>query len=265
MMIIRSKHEFDAALVKHQAWLATPLYARQDNDSVKLTVADGIDLCGVVVNGSLRGANLSCAVITSTALRGLDFGAANLAAIVLEHSELDGSDFTCASLSSSSCAGAKFRRCNFLSANLKFGDFDNCDFTGANFADTGLSNASFKGAILTGTCLDPAAPIPAIADADLAGFDLRIEAGIEYVYGYRTRRSKHIGITEYEPGMTYTAPWFSVCPDTSCHPGIYMATAAWLAAEYPYSNKVRCRCLRKDLHKAGDKFRAKAIEVLPYE
>jgi hypothetical protein len=85
--------------------------------------------------------------------------------------------------------------------------------------------------------------------------------GESWVYGWRTKRSQCVGNTVYEPGI-YTATVFSVDTETECHPGIYIASEAWLKSNYPGKEVVRCRCRRIELLHAGDKWRCKQLEVL---
>ena len=77
--------------------------------------------------------------------------------------------------------------------------------------------------------------------------------------------SQHVGSTDYSaPGM-YLAPVFSVCTDTSCHPGIYLASAGWLDGNGYSQDRVQCRALITDCIVAGGKVRARKIEVLAEE
>jgi hypothetical protein len=160
--------------------------------------------------------------------------------------------------------GAKLRDADLSGAILSWADLSGTDLnganlSGANLSETNLSVADLSGANLSGTCLDSDAEIPPITDEEITTAGLEIHG--EWVHGWRTAKSQHCGYTKYEPGVTYTAPWFSVCPETKCHPGIYLAGLNWLRGRYirPY---VRVRCLRKDLHRAGDKWRARQIEVI---
>jgi hypothetical protein len=127
-----------------------------------------------------------------------------------------------------------------------------------------LQGANLRSANLEGTCLDPSAPVPPISDQDLldAGFEIQGEGEVEYVVGWRTKYSQHVGSNTYESGKEYTAPHFSVCTYTDCHPGLYLAGIAYLDAYYKRAERVQVKCLRSELVKAGDKFRAKRLWVL---
>ena len=122
----------------------------------------------------------------------------------------------------------------------------------------GGQRADLSGADLSGTVLDPVSKIPTVDDFG----GLTIVEG--YAYGFRTRVAQHVGGATYVVGQTYVAPWFSTC-STSCHPGLYMATQAWLDDNGYSKDRVRVRCRVKDLHRAGDKFRCREFEVLPPE
>ena len=119
--------------------------------------------------------------------------------------------------------------------------------------------ADLSGADLAGACLDPAAPIPEVTNAELDAAGLEIDG--PWVLGWRTARSMHVGSTVYAPGSSHVAPWFSVDAGTPCHPGIYLASEAWLEREYQSAPRVRCRALRAELVHAGDKWRAKRLWV----
>jgi uncharacterized protein YjbI with pentapeptide repeats len=146
-------------------------------------------------------------------------------------------------------------------ANLRGADLSKASLSKAYLSGAYLSGANLRGANLSGTCLDPVAPVPSITDEEIlcAGFEIR---GDE-IWGWRTRVSQHCGTTVYTPGE-HVAPVFSV-DTTPCHPGIYIASLAWLRGQYcalTDADFVRCRCLRSELVHAGDKWRAKRIWVV---
>jgi hypothetical protein len=148
-------------------------------------------------------------------------------------------------------------------ADLTGMDFSGVDLTGVDLSYTNLSGATFIDAILTGTVLDPRAPVPAIEDRVLfkAGFALRGDL----VYGWRTRHTLfQKPRLEYLPGRCYRAPVFSVCQKTGCHPGIYIASKEWLLDMgcYQLSTFIRCFCRRDEMVHAADKFRCKRLWVL---
>ena len=132
----------------------------------------------------------------------------------------------------------------------------------ANLYKANLHKANLSKADLSGTCLDPKNPIPEIKTEEIIDAGLQIDDDNDaYVIGWRTAVSQHCGDTIYASGKTYTAPWFSVS-STECHPGLYLAGEAWLAESYSDVKTIRVRCLRSDLHKAGNKWRCRKLEVL---
>ena len=143
-------------------------------------------------------------------------------------------------------------------ANLSRADLSWADLSGSFLRWANLSGADLSKANLSKTCLDPENLIPEIEDSSIISAGLEIDG--EYVYGYRTKESQHVAGTTYEVGV-YTAPWFST-DTTECHPGIYLASREWLGRNYIGKKIVRCRTLRKDLHKAGEKWRTRRLEVL---
>ena len=51
--------------------------------------------------------------------------------------------------------------------------------------------------------------------------------------GKRSASSKFVGSTTYNPNTVYTAPFFSRCTVTVCHPGLYIAGNGWDTGENP--------------------------------
>ena len=136
--------------------------------------------------------------------------------------------------------------------NLRESDPRGANLRWANLRWANLRGTCLDGAILTDTCLDPAAQHTPPTDAELSAAGLAYEG--EYVYGWRSR-------AEYVVGQEYTAHVFSVDSSTECHPGIYLAGREWLEANgYPRDILVSCR--RVDLLRAGNKFRARSITVV---
>jgi len=81
-----------------------------------------------------------------------------------------------------------------------------------------------------------------------------------WVYGWRVEKSVTSGRTYYILGK-HTAPYFSTS-NTKRNPGLYLSSREWLEKNYPRRRIVRVRCRRKNLHKAGDKWRCRKLEVL---
>ena len=190
-----------------------------------------LDLPGETLCGSdLSGANLGEADLRGANLRGANLRGANLGKASLNGADLSG-------------------------AYLSWADLREADLSGAN-----LNRADLRGANLRGTMLDPTRPIiRQVTDIDLAGCELLAN---DIVIGWRTQQSRHVGSQVYAPGR-YTAPVFSVCPDTACHPGLYFGSRATIEDRYPDCPLVRVRVLRSDIVVAGGKLRCRAFEVLP--
>jgi len=207
--------------------------------------------------------NKACeARMTSEELRGANLTGADLAYANLRHANLYGANLAGANLRRADLPDANLRHAILYGANLAGANLTSADLTGAH-----LTGADLHGAHLANTVLDPArAPSgagPEFEDDDEPG----------HVRCWRTDRSLCVGDTRYTPGETYTADVFSTCPDTSCHPGIYIwptqkQAYAWLR-DYDYdmyaAGIVRCRARREDIHRGGDKWRAKQIQVVAVE
>ena len=143
-------------------------------------------------------------------------------------------------------------------ANLADANLAGVDLVGAYLARANLVNADLADANLAGTVLDPS--LPTNKHGDFREIDGEC-------VGYRTRRSNHCGDTVYEDGKTYKAEVFSVCPLTSCHPGLYIySTAERAREEYEGTSIIEVRFKRDDLHQAGPegyvKHRVRAFRVI---
>ena len=159
--------------------------------------------------------------------------------------------------------GADLSWVDLRGANLTRADLTRANLNGADLTEARLTKTDLTGANLTNTCLDPNAPVPGLSDEEILRAGLRIEGDL--VYGWRTKISIHCGRTQYEPGKCYEAPWFSVCQETECHPGIYLASEEWLNCWYPLKwglKRVRCYCRRDELIHAKDKWRCKRLWVV---
>jgi len=283
-----TSEELRQAVEQHRAWLAGTGGARADLRSANLRSADlsdadlrSADLSGADLRSAdLRGADLSGANLRSADLRGADLRGAYLSDANLRSADLRGAnlrgaylsdaDLSSANLRSADLSDADLRSANLRSANLRSADLRGANLRGAYLSDANLrsadlsgadlSDADLSGASLAGTCLDPARPVPALTDAELDAAGLELDGA--WVLGWRTARSMYVGSTEYRPGTAHAAPWFSVDSGTPCHPGIYIASSAWLDRELGcHVARVRCRALRAELVHAGDKWRAKRLWV----
>jgi hypothetical protein len=197
---------------------------------------------------NLRGANLYGADLSGANLRGANLYEANLRGASLREADLYGADLSRANLSR-----ANLRVTDLREANLRW-----ADLYGADLNEADLRGASLRWADLRKTVLCPEAALkpPAANEID----DLGLVADGPFVRGFRTKSSKHAGSTIYRPGRCYIAPVFSVCRDTGCHPGIYLAAREWLKERYcgPF---VSCFCRRDEMAIAGGKARCKRLWI----
>jgi hypothetical protein len=229
-----------------------------DDDGLRGSDLRGANLCGT---------NFSCSNLSSVCLDNADLRDSNFYCTKLHNANLRNTDLRGAYLSSANLHNANLRESDLSEANLhnailQGACLSNTNLYRANLAYTDLRSTILTNANLTGTCLDPKAPVPELTDRDI------IDAGLEIrgdrVYGWRTYVSKYVGSTRYEVGKEYQAPWFSVCQETECHPGLYLASMKWLLNKIRYMDEpaVRCYCRRDELIHAGDKWRAKRLWIV---
>ena len=185
---------------------------------------------------------------------GADLWGANLSRANLSEANLSRANLWGANLSRANLAGANLLEATLLEATLR-----EANLFQANLFQANLEGANLRGANLKDTCLDPDAQLPILSNEEITQAGLEIDG--EWVYGWRTKRSRVVGNTIYESGV-YTAPVFSIDTSSECHPGIYIAGKTWLKENYSDVEIVRCRCRRIELLHAGDKWRCKQLEVL---
>jgi Pentapeptide repeats (8 copies) len=168
-------------------------------------------------------------------------------------------DFSGADLSHTDLRSADLR-----SADLSRADLVGADLSRANLRSANLSRANLGGANLGKTCLDPNTTVPDTRQTLFAAFELQEDS--RYLIGYRTDKSVYTSDNTYEPGKTYTAPFFSVDPNTSCHPGLYFSTLdeALRLAEEKNMRVIRVRVELAGALAVGNKFRCKSFTVLDY-
>ena len=183
-----------------------------------------------------------------------DLTRANLTGAHLTKANLTGAYLSEAYLSGANLSGANLSRANLTRANLYRANLYRAFLSGAN-----LTGANLSRAILSNTILDPNLKCPAYSDSDIETTGLEIDN--DKIYGYRTKKSQHCGSTIYEPGQCYEAPYFSICQNTSCHPGLYLASKSWLAENYPDVEYVKCYALRNEIVISGGKIRAKRLWI----
>ena len=122
------------------------------------------------------------------------------------------------------------------------------DLRGADLRGADLGGAYFRGADLRGTVLDPENS----PNGDVTAF---AQLG-ELVIGYRSAGSPIIGGDGYrEIGRTYTAPVFSTCHDTNCHPGLYL----WPQCDMCHSDMkiITVIARAEDVHRVQTKWRCR--------
>ena len=213
------------------------MYFKNHLAGAKLTDADltDADLTGAkLTRADLTGANLihaklTCADLTNANLTDADLTGANLihakltcadlTGAKLTHADLTGADLIHAKLTCADLTGADLTGADLTGADLTRADLTCVKLTRAELTGTDLTRAGLTGTNLTGTCLDPMA-IPSGAMSD-RWKRYRCRDGTEWIRGWRTKRSIHIGHTVYEAGSFHEASVFSVAP-TGCHPGIYL-------------------------------------------
>jgi uncharacterized protein YjbI with pentapeptide repeats len=218
----------------------------------------------------LRYADLSRADLCRADLRDADLRRADLHGAKLTGAKLTGADLNWADLRYADLYGADLRRAKLSGADLRNADPHWAELRRAKLRDADLRGADLRGADLrdadlSGTCLDPDAPLPAISDEEITAAGLEIR-GV-YVWGYRTTRSLHCGSQWYTPRPEpYVAPWFSVDTTTECHPGIYLDSREGILRHLAHYNLplntplVRAYCRRDELVNAS-KWRAKRVWI----
>ena len=176
-------------------------------------------------------------------LSGANLSRANLYGANLSRAYLSGADLSRANLSGADLAGANLYGANLSGANL----------SGADLSRANLYGANLSGADLAHTCL--------AHDSPASGANSEFESDGEHVIGYRTRCAGHID--QYRDGQFYSADFFSVCPDTSCHPGLYLWPTLDEARDFSGDAEfIRVRTRSDMVHRGGNKWRCRWFEVL---
>ena len=220
-------------LAKHRAWF------------------DGGCKDGVGRKANLFRTNLFRTNLSAANLRDADLRDANLIRADLSAADLREANLIEANLIGADLRGANLRDADLRDANLIRADLSAADLCDANLIDTNLMEANLIRANLTGTCLDPLNQ----PNGDVEGF----ERDGDYVIGYRTREAGHID--EYQDGRHYSADWFSCCPETECHPGLYLGPTVEHAKEFG-SPVIRVQTKPEHVHHVGTKWRAREFYVL---
>jgi len=180
-------------------------------------------------------------------------GRADLRRACLRGACLSESDLREACLCKSDLYRANLRRACLRGACLRESDLRKSDLSESDLRESDLRGARLYGAKLSGTCLDPQ-NVPSGA-----GYNFTRDG--EFVLGYRTRKAGHIDM--YRDGRIYAADWFSTCPDTSCHPGLYLWSTLRQAIDFSGDKEMICvRTRPADVHLGGDKWRCRWFEVI---
>jgi len=224
------------------------------------------NLCGANLYGAdLRGANLCGADLyganlCEANLCGANLYVANLYVADLREADLCGADLCVADLYGVNLCEADLCGADLCESNLREANLRGADLCGADLCEANLYGADLREANLTWTILDPDILPSWIDDAEIISAGLEVRG--EWIYGWRTETSQHVGNTKYVSGETYTTPVFSGCPETECHPGIYFASKEWLNNNYSNKKLVRVRAMRHQTIHVKNKWRARFIEVL---
>ena len=196
-----------------------------------------------VPEADLRNANLQNA----------NFRNANLQNADLQNANLQNADLWGANLRNADLQNANFRNADLWGANLRNADLQNANLQNANLWGANLRNADLWGANLEKTCLDP----NNIPNADVSDFK---EVDDAYVFGYRLRTSPIAGKFLVNDRI-YGCEVFSTA-DTECHPGWYLWPSYQAAFDWNRDEIIKVKARIIDIHKAGNKWRARTIHVL---
>jgi hypothetical protein len=207
-------------------------------------------------------------LLTAYAAGERDFVGANLTRAILTWANLSGANLSEATLRGANLTGATLRgadlyKADLTEASLREADLYKADLSGATLRGADLTGASLTGADLPDTVLDHFGYVSDYHDEIFTDNGLEIRGA--YIYGWRTAESQFVGNTTYTPGEVYTAPFFSICQETDCHPGLYFAGQAWLEKNYSGKPIVRCKALRSRIVYAGGKFRTDRLWILEGE
>jgi len=166
------------------------------------------------------------AVLREANLRGADLSEANLSGAVLREADLRWADLRWAHLREAHLSEANLRGADLSGAILSEADLRRADLSRAILREANLSGAILSGAKLDGTIL--AARVSRWQWAQQNAVASRSVDGRSLALFQRSKVSQHITPPmTYEGGRVYTAPVFSRCPMTDCHPGLYVAGRTW--------------------------------------
>ena len=175
---------------------------------------------------------------------------ADLSRVDLSEANLRRANLRRADLSWADLSGVDLSEANLRRANLRRADLSWANLSWANLSEANLSEAN-----LSLTVLDPSLPPNKGRDSDVW------ETDGEHLIGYRTRNSPVIGGNTYKDGKEYVAPYFSVCPLTDCHPGLFVCRTIEEAQEHG-KEIIKVRFLWADLHTTPGKSRVRKFTVI---
>src|SRR3989304_1053669 len=171
----------------------------------------------------------------------------------LRNANLQNANFRNANLQNADLQNANLQNADLWGANLRNANLQNANLQNANLWGANLRNADLWGANLEKTCLDP----NNIPNADVSDFK---EVDDAYVFGYRLRTSPIAGKFLVNDRI-YGCEVFSTA-DTECHPGWYLWPSYQAAFDWNRDEIIKVKARIIDIHKAGNKWRARTIHVL---
>ena len=188
-------------------------------------------------------------VVAAAVTAKADLSWANLIGADLSWANLSGANLSWANLIGADLIGADLSRANFSGANLIGANLSRANLIGAD-----LSGANLRGANLSRTILDPRNQPNALTK----GF----EEQEGWLIGYRTRTTSAAGL-RLQDDRIYGTEVFST-DETECHPGWYLWPTLEASREFSSDETefIRVRARKCDIHKAGSKWRSRAIWVV---
>ena len=217
-----------------------------------------IKLCleaAIKSRANLSRANLSRAYLYGANLYGANLSRADLSGANLSGANLYGANLYEANLSRADLSRANLSRADLSEADLYGADLSGADLSGANLSGANLYEANLSGANLSKGGLDPKNK----PNMDWKGFK---SLNKEWVIGYRTRETSAAGKILVDDRI-YGCEVFSTL-DTECHPGWYLWPTLEQSKNFSGSDKefVKVKSRKCDIHKAGSKWRSRAIWVI---
>jgi len=204
--------------------------------------------------GSLKLA-LETAIQSGANLCGADLFNADICGANLSEAKLSGANLFAAKLSSANLFRADLCGANLFGSDLSNANLSGANLSGANLSNTELAGANFSRTDLSQTVLDPMNKPNRIGDEFL-------EVDDEWILGYRTRETSGAALI-LQDDRIYAAEVFSTC-ETECHPGWYIWPSLEASKSFSRFGKefIKIKARKIDIHKAGSKWRSRAIWVI---